>query len=143
MKEQTAVFIGHRECCGVGQEDISAAARKLIEKGVRTFLCGGMGDFDWIAARAVYELKAEYPDISVNLVIPYLTFHIRNKELFDAVIYPEGFEKYHFKAAIGQRNRFMVRESAYAICYITHDWGGAAKTFEYAKKQGLRIVGLG
>lgn len=124
-------------------EDVSAAARKLIEKGVKTFLCGGMGDFDWIAVRAVHGLNAEYPNISVNLVIPYLSFNIRNKELFDAVIYPEGFEKYHFKAAIVQRNRFMVRESAYAICYVTHDWGGASKTFEYAKKQGLNIINLG
>lgn len=142
MKEQTAVFIGHRECYGLEKEDVSAAACSLYEKGVRTFLFGGMGDFDWLAARTVYELKAECPDISVNLVIPYLTFNIRNKELFDAVIYPEGFERYHFKAAVGQRNRFMVREAAYAICYITHDWGGAAKTFEYAKKQGLNIINL-
>jgi len=143
LKEQTALFIGHGECYGVRREDVSAAARELIEKGVKDFLCGGMGDFDWIAARAVYELKAEYPDITVNLVIPYLTFNIRNKELFDEIIYPEGFEKYHFKAAILQRNRYMVKESAYALCYVTHGWGGAAKTFEYAKKQGLYIVNLG
>lgn len=71
MKEQTALFIGHGECYGVRHEDVATAARKLIEKGVKDFLCGGMGDFDWIAARAVYELKAEYPDITVNLVIPY------------------------------------------------------------------------
>lgn len=143
MKEQTALFIGHGECYGVRREDVSIAARELIEKGDKDFLCGGMGDFDWIAARAVYELKAEYPDITVNLVIPYLTFNIRNKELFDEIIYPDGFEKYHFKAAILQRNRYMVKESAYAICYVTHGWGGAAKTFEYAKKQGLHIVNLG
>lgn len=143
MKEQTALFIGHGECYGVKREDVSAAVRELIEKGVTDFLCGGMGDFDWIAARAVYELKSEYPHVSVNLVIPYLTFNIRNKELFDAIIYPEGFEKYHFKAAILQRNRYMVKESAYALCYVTHGWGGAAKTFEYAKKQGLHIVNLG
>ena len=143
MKEQTALFIGHGECYGVRREGVSAAARELIEKGVKDFLCGGMGDFDWIAARAVYELKSEYPDITVNLVIPYLTFNIRNKELFDEIIYPEGFEKYHFKAAILQRNRYMVKESAYALCYVTHGWGGAAKTFEYAKKQGLHIVNIG
>lgn len=143
MKEHTALFIGHGECYGVRREDVATAARELIGKGVKEFLCGGMGDFDWIAARAVYELKAEYPDIAVNLVIPYLTFNIRNKELFDEIIYPEGFEKYHFKAAILQRNRYMVMESAYALCYVTHGWGGAARTFEYAKKQGLYIINLG
>ena len=92
MKEQTALFIGHGECYGVRREDVSAAARELIEKGVKDFLCGGMGDFDWIAARAVYELKAEYPDITVNLVIPYLTFNIRNKELFDESFTPKDLK---------------------------------------------------
>lgn len=143
MKEQTAVFIGHSECYGVTSDDVAAVVRELIARGVKEFLCGGMGDFDWIAARAVYKLKSEYPNISVNLVIPYLSFNIRNNELFDAIVYPEGFEKYHFKAAIIQRNRYMVRESAYAICYVNHGWGGAAKTFEYAQKQGLNIINLG
>lgn len=57
--------------------------------------------------------------------------------------YPEGFEKYHFKAAILERNRFMVNHSSYALCYVDHDWGGAAKTYRLAVRQGLRIINLG
>lgn len=140
MREKTATFIGHSECYGVDNAAVRSAIVALIEKGVSEFISGGMGGFDWICARAVYELKKEYPHIRNSLVIPYLTFTIRNKELFDDVIYPDGFEKYHFKAAIPKRNRYLIDNSAYAICYVKHGWGGAAKTYEMAKKQKLEII---
>ena len=140
MRDKTATFIGHSECYGVDNAAVRFAIIALIEKGVSEFISGGMGGFDWICARAVYELKKEYPHIRNSLVIPYLTFTIRNRELFDDVIYPDGFEKYHFKAAIPKRNRYLIDNSAYAICYVKHGWGGAAKTYEMAKKQKLEII---
>lgn len=140
MREKTATFIGHSECYGVDNSAVRSAIATLIEKGVSEFISGGMGGFDWICARTVYELKKEYPHIRNSLVIPYLTFTIRNKDLFDDVIYPDGFEKYHFKAAIPKRNRYLIDNSAYAICYVKHGWGGAARTYEMAKKQKLEII---
>lgn len=80
--------------------------------------------------------------IQNNLVIQYLTFNIREKKYFDNVIYPEGFEKYHFKAAIPARNRYMVDHAQVAICYVNHDWGGAAKTYARAIKKGLQIINI-
>lgn len=140
MREKTATFIGHNECYDVNTENIRTAIISLIDKGVTDFLNGGMGNFDWLCARTVFELKEDYPHIRNLLVIPYLTFTIRNKDIFDEVIYPEGFEKYHFKAAIPKRNRYLIDNSAYAICYVKHDWGGAAKTYEMAKKQNIEII---
>ncbi len=41
----------------------------------------------------------------------------------------------------------MVLEAAFMIAYVTHGWGGAAKTLEYARKQEkkglLHIENLG
>lgn len=88
-------------------------------------------------------IKKEYPHISNYLVIPYLSFNVYNSELFDSIIYPDDFEKYHFKAAIPARNKFMVDNASYAICYVNHGWGGAAKTYERAKKKGLNIINFG
>ena len=107
-KENTAVFIGHNECYGVTSEQIKKAIVSLIDKGVTEFLSGGQGGFDRLCGRCVYELKKEYPHISNYLVIPYLSFKVYNSELFDSIIYPDDFEKYHFKAAIPARNKFMV-----------------------------------
>lgn len=142
---QSATFIGHSDCYGVDENAIRNAIIELINEGVDEFYNGGMGGFDWLCARIVYELKQEYPHIKNYIVIPYLTFNIRNKKLFDEIIYPEGFEKYFFKSAIIKRNQYLIDNSQYAICFVKHDLGsGAAKTFSYAKKQsektGLKII---
>lgn len=141
--ETTATFIGHNECYGLSEDKLKEAIRGLIENGVTDFLSGGQGGFDRLCGHCVYELKKEYPHINNYLVIPYLSFNVYNKELFDSIIYPNGFEKYHFKSAIPARNRYMVDNSGYAICFVTHSWGGAAKTFERAKRKKLRIINLG
>lgn len=139
----TATFIGHSECYGVTKEQIRVAIVELIEKGVTDFLSGGQGGFDRMCAGCVKELKEEHPQISNILVIPYLDFNVFNKDIFDLILYPEGFEKYHYKAAIPARNKYMVNNSGYAICYVTHGWGGAAQTYERAKKKGLKIIDIG
>lgn len=142
-KANTATFIGHKDCYGVKSEEVRDEIIKLIESGITDFLSGGMGTFDWMCARIVYELKQTYPHISNYLVIPYLSFNVLEKKYFDLIIYPEGFEKFHFKAAIPARNKYLVDNSAYALCYVTHGWGGAAKTLEKAVKKGLTIINLG
>lgn len=92
-KEQTATFIGHKDCYGVDQGNVRAEIIKLVEAGVTDFLSGGMGSLDWMCSRMVYELKAQYPHLRNYLVIPYLSFNILEKKYFDEIIYPEGFEK--------------------------------------------------
>lgn len=143
MREKTCVFIGHGECYGVSLEQIEKELERLIDWGITDFLCGGMGRFDWMCAWAVYELKKYRKNIRCDLIIPYLTFRIPEFVYFDEILYPEGFEKYHFKAAILARNQYMVDHAAYALCYVTHRWGGAAKTYEKAVKQGLTMINLG
>ena len=138
-----ATFIGHSECYGLNRDNIRPKVIKLIELGVTDFYSGGMGSFDWMCAHVVYDLKKDYPQLNNHLVIPYLTFNILEKKYFDSIIYPEGFEKYHFKAAIPARNRYLVDNAKYALCYITHGWGGAAQTFERAKEKGPVIINLG
>ena len=105
MKNKTATFIGHRDCFGISSDLVKSSIERLLEQGVTDFLNGGMGSFDWLCARAVYELKiSSHPEIRNYLVIPYLSFSIREKKSFDDILYPEGFEKYHFKSAIPARN---------------------------------------
>lgn len=141
-RSKTALFIGHSECYGLTRVAVESAIIELIQCGVTDFLSGGQGGFDRLCAGCVHRMQREYPAIKNYLVIPYLTFNVFDKSIFDAVIYPEGFEKYHFKAAIPARNRYMVDNAAYAICYVNHSWGGAAKTYERAVKNGLTIINL-
>ena len=139
----TAVFIGHNECYGVSTQQVEQVIIDHIQKGVTVFMSGGQGGFDRLCAGCVHRLKKQYPDIINCLVIPYLTFTVFDKDIFDNIIYPDGFEKYHFKAAIPARNRYMVDNAAFAICYVTHGWGSAAKTYERAIKKKLNVINLG
>ena len=143
-KEKTAIFIGHRninERKSEIREELKKVIEELIEQGVEEFLCGGMGSFDIMAAECVREVKKKYPNVECTLVIPYMNYKKCDKELFDKIMAYVGIESAFAKFAIPKRNRFMVERSAYAICYVKHI-GGAWKTYEYAKKSGLRIIDI-
>ena len=139
----TVVFIGHGRVYRLDDDKLKAVIKTAIDNGAELFLNGGMGDFDYICARIVKSLQKDYPHVKSELVIPYLTFKPRSMDCFDSSVYPDGFEKYHFKAAIGARNKWMVNQSQLAICYVDHDWGGAVETFRYAVKKNLEIINLG
>lgn len=100
------------------------------------------GNFDCTCTTAFFKLKEQYPYIKNILVIPYLSFNVFNKDIFDEIIFPNDFEKYHFKSVIPQRNKYMVNHSDIAICYIHHGWGNAINTYNFAKKKNLKIINL-
>ncbi len=142
MREKTAMFIGHRDAMHLNDEKIIEGVERLITEGIDHFLNGGMGAFDWKCARIVYDLKQKYPHIRNDIVIPYLSFRILDAKYFDAIIYPEGFERYHFKRAIPERNKYMIEHASCALCYVKYGWGGAATTYALAERKGLRLINL-
>lgn len=105
----------------------------LIEGGATTFYLGGYGDFDSLAAAAVRRQKTKYPNIEAVLVLAYL-----NREMdasrYDGTTYPP-LETVPPRYAIVRRNEWMVRESDVVISGVTHGWGGAAKTLDFAKRK--------
>lgn len=142
-RKQTAVFIGHKECASLSPLLLRETIIDHIEHGVKIFLNGGMGNFDSLCAGMVNRLKKQFPEIKNELVIPYLSFAIHDPERYDAIVFPEELEGLYFKAAIPARNRYMVQQAGYAICYVNHDWGGAAQTLHMARKAGTMIINLG
>ncbi len=139
---KTVVFIGHSECYGMSINELENVIVECIKNGATQFLSGGQGGFDRTCASVVFKLKSIYPHINNILVIPYITFNVFNKNIFDEIIFPTDFEKYHYKSAIPQRNKYMVTRSDAAICFVHHSWGNAAKTYELAKKLKLQIINL-
>ena len=49
-KDNTAVFIGHSDVCGLSQILLKDVIVKLIKEGVTDFLSGGQGEFDRVCA---------------------------------------------------------------------------------------------
>ena len=140
---KTATFIGHRDPLTYDGAKIKKHIKLLIEEhGCQRFLCGGMGRFDNTCAFAVWELKKEYPFIKNHLVIPYLSFSVYEPYYYDEIIYPAELENVFFKKSILLRNKYLVDHADAAICCIEHSWGGAYKTYQYAKRKGLYMVEL-
>lgn len=109
----------------------------LIEGGAATFYLGGYGAFDSLAAAAVRRQKATYPNIEAVLVLAYLNRDI-DASRYDRTTYPP-LEKVPPRYAIVRRNKWMVCKSDVVISGVTHSWGGAAKTLEYAQQKNKVI----
>ena len=101
-----------------------------------------MGDFDFLCATCVKELKTDYPHIKSILVIYSLSYKGFWQSLYDECIFPDVLDKGFVKYAITKRNDWMVQNSSFAICYVKYSWGGAFKTYEKAKKKKLNIVDI-
>lgn len=111
---------------------------EIIAEGATEFFLGGYGEFDNLAAYVVSKLKKQYPNVSSVLVLAYPNAKI-DSMLCDKSVYPP-LEKVPRKFAIVNRNRWMVENSDAVIAYVLYDWGGAAKTLEYATKKQKKIV---
>lgn len=143
-------FAGHSKLYDSAIIDcVVDVARSLItEYGVTDFWVGNYGSFDAYAASAIRRLKKEYPQITLSLVIPYLTQGINEYredyyKNYDSIIMADIPESTPRNLKIIKANEFMVNESDFLICYVSHGWGGAAKTLKYAEHKKLQIRNLG
>ena len=71
----TVTFCGHRTLEHPVQVKswLREVVCDLIGQGANTFLFGGYGAFDLMAAQIAHELKAEFPNIESTLVLAYLS----------------------------------------------------------------------
>ena len=138
----TVTFCGHRDivCSDKLTRQLRFVLCDLISEGADTFLLGGYGAFDSMAAMAVRDLKSIYPHIRSTLVLAYLD-RDHNAELYDDTIYPP-LEGVPLRYAISKRNRWMVDSADVVVSYVTHSYGGAATTLRYAKQKCKRIIQL-
>ena len=135
-------FCGHKNVYQTERvsQQVKQILSSLVKEGADTFLLGGYGSFDSIAAVAVRDLKKEYPGLRSILVVPYL---IRDYDtsLYDESVYPP-IEDVPKRFAISRRNEWMVDKADVIIAYVDHDWGGAAAALRYAERKKKRIINV-
>ena len=152
-----------KKCCFSGHRNIAEkelpkikleldlTLRKLIEEGVRVFICGGARGFDLIAAENVVFLKNTFPFIKLELILPCKAhekfWSEKEKEEFykisslaDSVKYL--YEEYN-ESCMFERNRALIDSSDILLCYLTEDSGGTAYTVKLAAKKKKRIIPIG
>ena len=124
-------FIGHRNAPEKLRPLLDEAIeRHITEYGVREFIVGHYGHFDYMAAAAVKAAKEQHPDTSLVLLLPYYPFPY-DTEGYDSTYYPEGMEDVPKPFAIVRANEHMIKTCDYLICY---DAGLVGNTGKLVKK---------
>jgi hypothetical protein len=57
-----------------------------------------------------------------------------DESLYDGTTYPP-LEEVPPKFAISKQNEWMVDQADVVVAYVTHGWGGAAATLQYAERK--------
>ena len=107
------------------------------EETVTCYL-GGYGGFDRLAASVVRQKQRKNPNFQAVLIIPYLDRKY-DKWGYDYTLFPP-LESVPPRYAILRRNEWMVEQADVVIAYVTHNWGGAAKTLKYAQTKKKKLI---
>lgn len=152
MINQTCCFTGHRRIPLDQLESVTQRLRDAviasIKDGYLYFGAGGALGFDTLAAQTVLDLKKDYPQIKLILVLPCRTQtrgwkqedieeYNRIMKGADKVVYTSNN---YYNGCMQIRNRHLVEYSSLCICYLNKTTGGTAYTVEYAKKNKLNII---
>ena len=136
-------FFGHKDTPESIRPLLESAVKKIIERYPDiTFYVGNNGNFDRMVLSVLKSLSEDFPTISYSVILAYLP--IGKSAEFDNLptIYPEGIECVPKKYAISYRNDWIVKKADMVICYITHNYGGAAKFVEKACKKGKPVYNI-
>ena len=150
-------FIGHRR---IGFGDIRKKLREIVKKkikdGCKYFTMGTHGKFDEMALSVCKELRKDYLDIKIVVVITSLQ-KIKKKLIYNDEWGQEYFEPYkdvetvmydieetHYKRQIIESNHQMIDDCDCLIAYVNkkNTYSGAKYAYQYAKKQNKDIINL-
>lgn len=120
----------------------------IVDTDHVTCYLGGYGDFDIICALACRELKQEHDFIEIVYVTPYFNLsdqvkinEMQNCGLYDTSIYPP-LENVPPRFAILRRNEWMMSTADLVITYVNHNYGGAFKSLQAAKRKKKKIINI-
>lgn len=162
-RSATCCFTGHRtmsyEEKTRAAADIRTTVRGLIKKGVRHFITGGALGFDTVAASTIINMRdnesltdseGDPVRITLTLALPCPSqsekWSFANRTMYNSIMRSADevcfISKAYSPDCMFKRNRYMVDNSAYCICYVTQKSGGSYYTMSYAQKAGLGIINL-
>ncbi len=135
-------FFGHHDVPALIKDQLANEIEQLIKNGENIFYVGNHGDFDYMVINILRNMKKNYPHICYSVVLAYLEKTEHQFLNSGETLFPEGIEDVPKKFAILWRNDWMIKNSDTVLCYVTHNFGGAAKAKEKAIKQKKTIINL-
>lgn len=122
--------------------------RQITEEGVTHFISGMAIGVDMYAAEIVLEVKAKYPQITLESAIPCETQAVKWSSVLRERYYliaskcdKESMIQRHYTAdCMHKRNRYMVDCSDTVIAVWDGRPGGTGKTVAYAESKGKTVI---
>ena len=142
-------FCGHAKFIRTKEYEnkILSLLNELIGTNKASIYLGGYGEFDAFAYDCCKKYQKSHDNVKLVFVTPYLTAEYQQnhlnylKDLYDAITYPEIEDKPP-RFAITYRNRWMIDQADYVISGVSHTWGGAYKTYQYARRRNKTIYSI-
>ena len=154
-KEKTVFFTGHRKIAEDRKKemtvDLYSCVCRFILAGYDHFICGGAMGFDTYAAECVLSFRERFPNIKLILALPCrdqttkwsdLASLEKYKEILGRADDVKYMQNFYTEGCMHERNRWMADNSSVCIAYLTSKRGGTAYTYNYALKNGLRVINL-
>ncbi len=137
-------FFGHRFLL-MPEEIIPSLKEAIINlitnEHVDCFFVGEHGDFDKLAYNTVLKVQEDYPHINIILVASYARQIHGHGKAFNDFEYPvPPWTPYRY--SIPARNKWVVVNSDYMICYVDVEYGGAYKAMKQALKAKKTVINL-
>ena len=151
---KTCCFTGHRIIKITPElvQRLREAIVDVIGQGVTAFYNGGAIGFDMLAAEMVIELKSEYPDIKLHMLLPcpsedqikgwYKSQIARYEKLLNAADSVTVVSDHFTRECMKQRNERLVGIADCCICYCTNPRSGTGQTVKMAVDKQIGALNL-
>ena len=154
--DQCACFTGHRFISSGNYPVIARKLYSILEEcyhdGYRFFYCGGALGFDTIASLMVIELRKNWPDMKLCLVLPCKDQDSRWSpdakrkylEIIGKADEVTVLADHYFHGCMHIRNQYMVTRSSLCISYLLPSvvGGGTWSTCIMAKNRGIPVINI-
>ena len=119
----------------------------LILQGFKHMISGGAQGMDMMAAEAVLDLQKEYPDVTLEIAVPFEAqaakwaddYHARWQSCIDRADVVTVLSHEYTKGCLFARNCYLVTQADILLACFDGKEGGTKNTVEYAQRNGCRV----
>lgn len=141
---------GYDEECSIAL-DFRKRLRETIEililQGYRHFISGGAQGMDIMAAETVLDLQKRYPDVTLEMAIPFErqadhwseTYRVRWQRCVECADMVTVLSHEYAKSCLFARNRYLVAQADLLLACYDGKEGGTMHTVEYARRSGCPV----